>query len=68
MTKEVQFVLRLTVEEKRIIQRRANAYAKGNVSQWLRHAAICYVPVDGDLEKALAAEGGDEGGLDWSTW
>lgn len=41
--------LRVTAAEKRKIQAMANKYADGNVSHWIRYAAMTCVPRKTDL-------------------
>ena len=50
--KKTEFLIcRCKKTEKNKIKRKANLYCEGNVSEWLIHASINYLPNKEDLEK-----------------
>lgn len=47
----VSHTVRLSVEERRAIKDKAEEYTQGNMSDWIRHSALNYVPPKDALEK-----------------
>ena len=47
--KRKNFTMRMSPEEAREVQEKADTYTGGNVSQWLRYAAVNHVPKKSEL-------------------
>jgi hypothetical protein len=47
--KRVRRLIKLSEEQRKAIQRKANLYAEGNFSKWMRYAALHFVPLDNEV-------------------
>ncbi len=45
------FHIKMSEAQKKAIQKKANFYCEGNISKWMRYAAMHFVPHDGELIK-----------------
>ncbi len=50
-TREIVVTLKVNSEEMRVFLANAHAWTKGNVSEWLRYAALHFKPGKGDVLK-----------------
>jgi hypothetical protein len=47
--KRRNFTMRMSAEEMKQLQEKADLYTNGNLSQWIRYAAFNYVPKKSEL-------------------
>jgi len=50
-TKRIPRHVKITKAQERAIQRKANLYAEGNFSKWMRYAAMHFVPHEKEIIK-----------------
>lgn len=44
--KDQTIIVKVSLEERELIQEKANAHSGGNVSKWIREASTLYCPTD----------------------
>jgi hypothetical protein len=54
-TKLIPLTIKVTEEDAGNFRKRAKKFANGNVSAWLRHSGLKYVPKSGEAIKGYAA-------------